>query len=245
MAARRRVRDSTENPSPAPAGPAVQPVLAPPAPLLSPLPARSRRARAAFLRADEDPAGLLAGLVDALPAPTLLIDAEGAVLCANRPAARLVALDPSLRIAAGRLWLGAAHRFVDADWIQGEALLAGLDPAGPVALTVAAAGASGVIQLVAARVGLPASGAGWLLTLYVAPARRALSRPALQRLLRLSPAEAALVEALFAGLKPPDAARRLGIGRETAKSQLSSIFRKCGVESQAQLLQAVAAGPYF
>lgn len=248
MAVGPRVRESAENPFAEPAEPTVQTALSTQAPLSpSPLPATTAglRSRAAFLRADEDPASLMAGLVDALPAPALLIDGEGAVLCANRQAARLVPLDPSLRISGGRLWLGAAHRFIDAAWIQGEALLAGLDPAGPVALTVAAAGGPGVVQLVAARVGLPADGTGWLLTLYVSAARRAVSRRALQRLLRLSPAEAALVEALFAGLKPPAAARRLGIGRETAKSQLSSIFRKCGVESQAQLLQAIAAGPFF
>ena len=68
---------------------------------------------------------------------------------------------------------------------------------------------------------------------------------ALQRLLGLTRAEALLVQALFAGRSLSAAAVTLRISRETAKTQLSCIFHKCRVKSQAQLTRLVAGGPFF
>lgn len=188
-----------------------------------------------------DTGSLLAALVAALPLPSVIIDAAATVLQANAAARQLLGSDPGLQVTGGRLWIGAAHRYADATWLLAEWALAGDDPDQPLTLRTASVTDSGVAYIDARRL----SGECWLLTLYSPVPRRSLSHSALQRLLRLAPAEAALVQALFAGLKPAEAATRLGIGRETAKTQLCSIFRKCGVESQAQLLQLVAAGPFY
>jgi DNA-binding CsgD family transcriptional regulator len=188
-----------------------------------------------------EPAALLAALIDALPLPSVIVDATARLFQANAAARQLLTADSGLEVTGGRVWVGAAHRFADAAWLRAETGLAGGDPGQPLTLRTASATAAGVAYIDAR----PCGDDYWLLTLYAAVPRRPLSRKALQHLLRLSPAEAALVQVLFAGLKPPEAATRLGIGRETAKTQLRSIFHKCGVESQAQLLQLVAAGPFY
>lgn len=55
----------------------------------------------------------------------------------------------------------------------------------------------------------------------------------------LTAAEARLVQALLAGGTLSEAARRIGIGRETAKTQLRSAFQKVNVNRQADLLRRV------
>ncbi len=59
----------------------------------------------------------------------------------------------------------------------------------------------------------------------------------------LSNAEARLVLGLAQEPSLPRAASRLKIGRETARTQLSSVFRKVGVTNQAELLALVARLP--
>lgn len=56
----------------------------------------------------------------------------------------------------------------------------------------------------------------------------------------LTHAEIALVQALYDGRTLPEASGDLGISVNTARTQLSSIFKKIGVHSQAALLQELA-----
>ena len=68
----------------------------------------------------------------------------------------------------------------------------------------------------------------------------------LAQLLGLTPAESRLVAELFvtAG-RLDDVAAARGVTHETARSQLRSVFQKCGVGSQAELVRLVAFGPFF
>ena len=64
----------------------------------------------------------------------------------------------------------------------------------------------------------------------------------LQTFYNLSSAEARLAVALYKGSTLPDAADEIHISINTARSQLRSIFKKVGVNSQSTLLQTLTAG---
>ena len=65
----------------------------------------------------------------------------------------------------------------------------------------------------------------------------------LQRLYGLTPAEARLAEAMAGGGPLKAAAERLGIGRETARSQLKQVYAKTGTHRQAELVRLLLTGP--
>ena len=95
------------------------------------------------------------------------------------------------------------------------------------------------------EVGLAVGEALWLVSFYPSSSRRRLSERALRDVLGLTPCETAVVKQLFSGCDLAESAVAIGITRETAKKHLGSIFRKCEVRSQAQLLQRLALGPFF
>lgn len=72
---------------------------------------------------------------------------------------------------------------------------------------------------------------------------RQIPRRILADLYGLTPAEALLAGHLFRGLSLEGAATCLDITINTAKGQLKHVFEKCGVRSQAELLQLLALGP--
>jgi DNA-binding CsgD family transcriptional regulator len=63
---------------------------------------------------------------------------------------------------------------------------------------------------------------------------------ALVRLFRLTPAEARLAAGIATGAALAEVADLLGIGRETARTQLRSVFAKTGTTRQAELVRIIA-----
>lgn len=190
-------------------------------------------------------------LNDRLPGAVVVIDRDGGVVLENRAARQLAGLASVLQRRAGRLWLPVARRYLDHTFLLEQSLLAGTPPAGTVSVRLPDDGAAGPVFVEARGLG-PETGASpvpeghfWLLTLYSPATSPCPSLDALQRLLALTRAEALLVQALFAGCSLSAAAVTLHVSRETAKTQLSCIFRKCRVKSQAQLTRLVAGGPFF
>lgn len=66
------------------------------------------------------------------------------------------------------------------------------------------------------------------------------SQSRLIEMFRVTPAEAKLLTHLVEGLTLTEAAEALGVSRNTARTQLSSIFTKTGVNRQTQLVKLVA-----
>jgi len=91
---------------------------------------------------------------------------------------------------------------------------------------------------------LPAErGAVWLVFVSELGAERYIDIKVLAQLYGLTPSECALVANLFSGHVLEEAARLQDISINTAKTHLRQVFQKCGVQSQANLLQLLALGP--
>lgn len=61
--------------------------------------------------------------------------------------------------------------------------------------------------------------------------------------LRVSTREAEVAGLLFAGLSLSEISQRLGVSTHTVRSQIKSIFRKTGTQSQSDLIRRIALGP--
>jgi DNA-binding CsgD family transcriptional regulator len=89
----------------------------------------------------------------------------------------------------------------------------------------------------------PATSPVMLMMIFDPDVSRVVRPGVLVELYGLTPTEAELAARLFAGLALDEAAAAMHIKLSTARSHLKGIFRKCDVETQAQLLQLIALGP--
>jgi DNA-binding CsgD family transcriptional regulator len=88
------------------------------------------------------------------------------------------------------------------------------------------------------------SGATWLL--FMTPLDRKAGLPAdiLQALFDLSPAEARVTRLLMEGKSVSLIAREAGVGENTVRAHLKSVFAKTGVNRQAELVRLLASPNY-
>lgn len=174
----------------------------------------------------------------------LLIDRDRGIAFANRAAEDMAGRDNGIVIERRRLRFepSAAHAAFEAYLARG-----------------AAAGDSLVLRVDGTRLrspyrvlvsplngGEPATGTGVRYSVFVYEpngGQQPPPVPVLRQLYGLTAAEARLVNALFAGVALPAAARALGISINTAKSALKSVYTKCAVCSRAELLLLVSLGP--
>jgi DNA-binding CsgD family transcriptional regulator len=83
----------------------------------------------------------------------------------------------------------------------------------------------------------------WLVFVSEIGSEKSIDIQVLAQLYGLTRAESQLAVCLFAGRTLEEAARLLDISINTAKTHLRQVFQKCGVQSQANLLQLLALGP--
>lgn len=180
--------------------------------------------------------------------PMVLIGSDGQVLLENRAAARLVA---SGRCPVERrgLALIISHqgKVIDARLLEAFARAATScagTPSASVVVRLDGARSSKPTFLEAHRLQLPTRRPVWTLSIHQPIDGHQLSVQTLRTALGLTASECLLAQALFSGLRLADAAAALQITRETAKKHLASVFRKCDVQTQAELLQLLAMGPF-
>jgi DNA-binding CsgD family transcriptional regulator len=154
-----------------------------------------------------------------------VIDEDGSLMASGGEAQELLAIDGG----AGRTLLSRVRQgdaFARVGLADGRELVASRSEERRPRTV---AGLCGPVFVLVAR---GRQEAGWR-------ARRAAESHGLTR------AETRLLEALCGSERPTltEAAQRLAIGRETAKTQLRSIFQKTGVNRQADLLRRVAGDP--
>ena len=190
-------------------------------------------------------AATLVAVIHRLRRAVLLLDDERTVLFANGTARRMLTESDVCREADGRLELRASARMQ-----QLQAYLDGLSPAAqdPKRMLLKLDRSNGqpayrmlIMQLDPGT--CQGSRACHLMMVFDPHAERAVEREVLLGLYGLTPAEAEITAQLFSGLNVNDVAAALGSSPRTVRAHLRSIFRKCEVESQAQLLQLLALGP--
>jgi len=86
------------------------------------------------------------------------------------------------------------------------------------------------------------SSSPFVLCVHCMPCGACISRRSLQDAFALTASEAEVAIQVFNGLSMPEAAGRLGVSLNTVRTHLKSIFQKCDVRSQTQLVRLVAFG---
>ena len=195
-------------------------------------------------------AGAQEAALDRLAFGLLLLDGGGRVLFANRAAQATLARGDGLAERAGRLVAADARTSAALERLVRE--VASPDPRRPASAggVLALPRPSGRLpwRLIASplpadlAVGLPAGGPARVL-LVVSDPERVPTPPLeqLRHLLGLTPQEARLALLLAGGSELKDAAERLGVGYETARTHLRGALAKAGVRRQGQLVAQVVA----
>lgn len=200
------------------------------------------------LQASRAEHGVYRGVVEQMGVAAIILDHDGKLVRANAVAERLLAEDDGLTLASGRLRLSAAdaHRALDGLL---RLLKADEDPAAapPQRFRIARPSGRRDLGVVAKAVTTPAfmrGGKGAALALFVSdPGQDAAPDPeAIRDLFQLTRMEAMLAAALAGGGSLVEAADRLGIAHNTARSHLRSIFAKTGARRQSQLVHLLHAG---
>jgi len=201
-------------------------------------------------RSDEQDASLVQeaalATLDKFNRGVLLLDSEGAVLFVNRAAEAMLARNDGLRLRRRRLQFesddatAAFQAFLARGdgRVDGGGLVLRLEhPRRHSAYRV-------LVSPLASRPKRDERGAGYCLFIYEPNGgQKPLPMPVLKRLYGLTAAEARLANELFLGKSLASAAAACGTTSNTAKSALKSIFHKCAVGSQSELLLLLSLGP--
>lgn len=186
-------------------------------------------------------------VLDRLAEGTVVIDGAAQLLHANRRARELLAIVRDMREPSGLLSFAdaRAQRTLqqalcrdDADE-DGAAAARGFLVHDRQGATVARAWLE-PLQRRCAETDAPAR---FLVTLHRLPRHTQVAAETLEWLYGLTPCEARVAAHVVAAASVPELAERLELSRNTVKTHLRRVFRKCEVSSLAQLAALVATGP--
>lgn len=199
---------------------------------------RSLRVHQRITRLEAERRGL-AGVLDRLAAPVVVLDARGRVIGQNESARRLLDREDGLSVRDGRLIAARPHGTRRVAQAVERAQRCGGDRAlGAIALSRP----SGAADLSVAIVPMGQGGEGTVAVFVNDPELAPLPDPAtLRDLYRLTPAEARLSVALARGLSLQQAAVALGVSQHTARNHLKAVFAKTGVSRQGALVRTLLA----
>jgi DNA-binding CsgD family transcriptional regulator/PAS domain-containing protein len=190
-------------------------------------------------------------LIEQLPVGVMLLTSEGYALHANQAARAVLDAGDGLTLRKGRL--SSSHpehaRHIARAVESAAALRHGrvLGTGAPLHLTRPSGRAAYTLIFAPtgarAQIALDQSRIAEVIVLLHDPAQ-VLDIPAdvFQRYFRFTPAEARLAQGLLQGLSIDDIALRHELSRETIRSELKRVFRKTGVNSQADLVRFLLAG---
>jgi DNA-binding CsgD family transcriptional regulator len=183
------------------------------------------------------PNGHLGALLDCLAEPVFVLDADRKILYRNSAAQRVLGAKTGVQLRAGRLVFALAK--------HDEKLIALLDGwkedvSGECRGFAVARGKMTRDWLVVVRpLAAERKGRVFLVQLIARLRPREVPVFALRDLFGLSDREIDVVSALLASNSPRAVARRMTVGRETVRTHLKRIFRKCNVHSQTELLSLI------
>lgn len=189
----------------------------------------------------------LRAVLDTSSVATFLVDADGVTIWWNQAAERLLRKNDGVLIRNQRLMLhfsddrSALRRLISSttkttkqEGTSAGGMIAARRPSGtlPYKVTVSP------LQSVGGVWGDNAASAIFIVDPEQAAA---MDEQALQTVFGLTPTEARITAKLTLGARLPDLADLLEISHNTARTHLKSIFRKCRVKSQAQLVARIAS----
>lgn len=186
---------------------------------------------------------LLAASIAGRAEPVFVISDCGRLIIRNAAADELLSAG-ALVLSGARLRIAVAGATLDQRWLERTAAAAGAAVEGLMSLRFQIPTRPTEARMFATAQRLDAD--VWMITVHLTSGRHPPCTARLKQLLGLTPAESRLVAELFmtAG-RLDDVAAARGITHETARSQLRSVFQKCNVSSQAELVRLVAFGPFF
>jgi DNA-binding CsgD family transcriptional regulator len=88
-----------------------------------------------------------------------------------------------------------------------------------------------------------AAKAAYIAVIYAPSEQRTITAEVLLEIYGLTRAQADVARRLYAGLSVEETATELKLSLNTVRTHLKQIFSKCEVQSQAELLHALALGP--
>jgi DNA-binding CsgD family transcriptional regulator len=196
---------------------------------------------------------LARSILEKIDRGVILLDARGTVVDANSIARQVLTIGNGLLLRTGRF------AFADAE-IDGrfdELLKSSVGK-----LDVKSDGKlDGARRLVAASVKRPGSpscrvlvspivvddatppAAAYIVVIYAPAEQREIAPAVLLEIYGLTRAQADVARQLYAGLSVEETAAELQLSLNTVRTHLKQIFSKCEVQSQAELLHALALGP--
>jgi DNA-binding CsgD family transcriptional regulator/PAS domain-containing protein len=205
------------------------------------------RQRLASLRSGQD---LLAASLDAIAMPTLLFDEVGRIAHQNQAAIDLLATDPALWRAEGRLMAASPSANRQLHLQVSNAVRAPREGEGGGGTTLAVVERAGRMPLTLMTLPLrspsdhgPRSGA--LMFVFDPENTPVVTAELVRRLFDLSTVEAELAVALCAGQSPDEIASERGRALSTVRSQIRSLFAKTGTHRQADLIGLLLASPAY
>ncbi len=191
-----------------------------------------------------------AAAFDRLALGAVLVDEQARPLVVNRLAERLLAGGDGLRVTAGRLSANshAATERLHAAIRETAREAAATGRTRSAGLRLARAARTAPLDVIVVSLARPRWGAspgGPVAVVFVSDPERAHVAP--ERLLRdlygLTPAEARLAMSLAHGHSLTAAAAEVGVTRNTAHTQLASVFAKTGSSTQPELVRLLHRGP--
>lgn len=175
----------------------------------------------------------------------LMLDADGTVQFMNRAAHAMFSRRTEITIRRQRLVF--THEALQTALLRFLAAGPDTDENGSLVLRVDGAHQTGIYRVLVtalARDDPSRAGAGYCVFIYEPNGGgRPIPPPVLRKLYGLTAAETRLANALFVGQSLRAAAKELCVSLNTAKSTLKSVFQKCSVGSQAELVLLLSLGP--
>lgn len=189
--------------------------------------------------------GLLGLLCDRLDHGVLLLDADLAVLGGNLEARRALTTGDGIALRAGRFAFAdaEAQRRLN-DLLSRQAREPQSVPAS-LGVRVRRRYAP-AFRVAVTPVGdrLVQWGVAYVVLICGLGDTREISPTVLREVYELTRAQTDVAASLYGGLSVEQTASALGLSLNTVRSHLKKIFAKCGVASQAELMQMLALGPH-
>ncbi|WP_138919452.1 helix-turn-helix transcriptional regulator [Oceanicola sp. S124] len=179
-------------------------------------------------------------LLGRLSIGTVFLDAERRVVAMTGAAESLVGLGNGLHLRAGMLTASFGHEDRALQTAIRQAMEAGPDEV-PTVLQIQRQRDERTLGVVVQPVARGARNGGIVCSVVIRDGEAANEPQVdmLRRLFELTPAEAVLTSILSKGHTLDEASEELAISRNTARAHLRSIFSKCGINRQTELVRLV------